>query len=328
MPTISVALCTFQGAAFVGEQVTSILAQTRPVTQLVVADDGSSDGTLDAVSQAVRAYREQHATAVVPAVTVLPAGDRLGIAGNFERALRACTGELIALSDQDDVWHPDRIAAAIAVLASSPGAGLVHSDARLVDAAGADLGVSLFEAIGLDAPGIRRINEGEAFELLLRRNHVTGATVLLTATLRDRALPVPPGWIHDEWLAIVAAGVSRTSVIDAPLIDYRQHGGNQIGASMLSTRDRFARLRQPREERNRRLLVRAESLAERLPALGIPAGRAAAVRRKLAHEQRRSALSRARLLRLGPVIAGALRGDYRRFGNGMQDVLRDLVQPA
>jgi glycosyltransferase involved in cell wall biosynthesis len=326
---VSVALCTFNGAEFVAEQVRSILTQSHRPSQLVIADDGSTDGTLDVVAGEIAAASRSHPGFALDVVMLQAEKSPLGVAGNFERALRACTEPLIALCDQDDVWHPDRLARLVAAFEGDPQPGLIHHDAQLVDAAGADLGVTLFGALGIGRGAFEQVAAGLEFELLMRRNISTGATTILGSDVRDLALPIPPGWIHDEWLAIVAAAVSRTAIVDEPLIDYRQHGANQIGVRKVTVADRLDRLREPREPRNSRLLLRARSLVERLARFDdVDPARVALARRKFAHEGRRSALPAARLLRVPGVAAGVVRGDYRRFGNGAQDVLRDLVQPA
>jgi glycosyltransferase involved in cell wall biosynthesis len=321
---VSVALCTFQGAGFVAEQVASILSQSHPATELVVADDGSTDGTVAIIEQLVAEYP------AAPSLVLLPPETRpLGVAGNFARALAACTGDLIALSDQDDVWHPDRLARLRDRLGDPGDIVAVHADARLVDATGVDLGETLFDAIGLSSRERAAVDEGRALEVLLRRNVATGATMIVTRGLRDAALPIPPGWIHDEWLAVVAAIDGRLVRLDETLTDYRQHGGNQIGAGSIGMSDRLDRLREPRGARNRRLLERARALAARYPSGGgAPLEATRLIAGKLRHEERRSALPAVRVARLPAIVAELARGGYRDYGGGLQDVLRDAVQPA
>ncbi len=111
----------------------------------------------------------------------------------------------------------------------------------------APMGLTLFEALGVSEHELTAIEGGHGFDVMLRRNLVTGATAVLRRTVAETALPVPDGWIHDEWLAIIAAALWRTDVIRRPLIGYRQHGRNEIGASKLTMRRRIAKLRQPRE---------------------------------------------------------------------------------
>lgn len=327
-PTVSVALCTYNGERYVAEQVRSILEQTRPAAELVIADDGSTDGTLGVVEATIAAYRAQHPDSV-PVVRVLDGPPPRSIAANFERAMRACTGDLIALSDQDDVWHPDRLERLVAAFDEIPDATLLHGDARLVDAEGADLGTTLFATLGVSAAERAKVASGRGYDALLRRNIATGATTILRASVRDQALPIPPDWIHDEWLAMVASVTGRTAIVESALTDYRQHGANQIGVRRATAPELLSRLREPREPRNARLLRRAETLVVRFRGLpGVSAADLDAAELKLEHERRRSALPRSRAARVGRVLASARRGDYARFGLGAKDVLRDLVQPA
>ncbi|MGV1034583.1 MAG: glycosyltransferase family 2 protein [Microbacteriaceae bacterium] len=340
---VSVALATYHGERFIAEQLASILAQTVPVSQIVIADDGSSDATLAVAQEVLAGFTGE--LLILPAV-----GASLGVTRNFERALRACTGECIALCDQDDVWHPDKIERMLAVL----GDGLLAcSDARLVGDDGEPLDGDplLFGGLGMTDRERSRLRAGNAWPVLLRRNLVTGATVLLRRALLGLAGEFPDAWVHDEWLAIVAAAHGGVRLLEMPMIDYRQHGANQIGVrSKLTWRIRAERLRAPRTERNARLLARAEALvdwARHPPAaaqgapgtVSEPAGSAhmavqrvdglvADAEQKLAHERVRSALPAARFARLAPVLRERSTGRYDRFGLGSQDVLRDLAQPV
>ena len=318
--TIAVALCTHNGAAHLREQVRSILAQSVAVDEIVLGDDASSDDTVAIVSELVK-------ESGVP-LTVLRSEKPVGVTGNFERAILACRSDLVVLSDQDDVWHPDRVERALAVFEERPELSLVSSDAELVDAAGVSLGAGLFEALEIGAPALRDIAEGRAFELYAKRNLVTGATTMIRRTLAEAAAPFPSAWIHDEWLAIVAAARDEAGVIDERLIDYRQHGGNQIGVRKLSFAGKLGRMLEPGAQRSARLLARAEQLADRLPAVpGVSVERVAATIEKLAHERARSALPVSRLRRVGPVLAELRTGRYDRFGRGRADAVRDLLQP-
>jgi hypothetical protein len=174
-----------------------------------------------------------------------------------------------------------------------------------------------------------RLASDAAFGELLKRNVLTGATMMVTRRLIELAAPFPASWVHDEWLAIVASVAGGIAVVPEPVIDYRQHGGNQIGVSRLGPGGKLARLREPRTARNAALLARAEDLAERLPAIadGDPAVEAE-VRSKLDHERMRQRLAAARVRRLAPVWREWRSGAYERYGRGAQDVLRDLVQPV
>ncbi|TYL52502.1 glycosyltransferase family 2 protein [Agromyces mariniharenae] len=324
---VSVALGTHNGARFLREQLESILAQSHPVDEIVLSDDASGDGTVELAEQVLAEHRPTDAA--TPALVVERNPVALGVTPNFEQALRAASGDLIALSDQDDVWHPDRVERAVAAFDARPGLDLVAAEARLVDESGAPLGSSLLETLGVDDATRTRLGTDAAFAELLKRNLLTGATMMVSRSLVERAAPFPASWVHDEWLAVVASVGGGIAVIAEPVIDYRQHGANQIGVSRLGAGGRLARLREPRTARNARLLARARDLADRLPAIaGGDATVDAEVRAKLDHEHVRQGIPASRLRRLPSVWREWRSGAYGRYGLGAQDVLRDLVQPV
>ena len=317
---VSVALATYNGEAFLAEQLRSILAQTVPVSQIVIADDGSRDSTLDVARATLRGFAGE--------VVVLGAERRpLGVTANFARAIAACTGDVIALCDQDDVWHADKLERMIAALGTD--GLLAFSDARLVGANGQPLEGEpmLFGGLGLTAWERTTLRDGDAWSVFLRRNLVTGATAVIRRELLDLAGEFPESWVHDEWLAIVAAADGGVRLVDEPTIDYRQHGANQIGMrSKLTWKIRMERLKAPRTQRNSRLFKRAQALAARAHEWSELA--ALDAEEKLAHETVRSELPVARFDRVPSVRREMKTGRYERFGLGKQDVLRDLVQPV
>lgn len=325
---MSVVLCTYNGARFVAAQVISVLEQSSPLHEIVLSDDGSADDTVSIAEKTFHDYAESHPemrTRMIVTRREMP----IGVARNFESALARATGSMIALCDQDDVWLPEKLGTMTSSLvAAAP--SLAHSDAYITDAAGHRTGGLLFDTLRLTKRERAQERSGRSLDVLLRRNTVTGAAAMVSAELVRLALPVPDAWIHDEWLAIVAAITGDVTLIEEPLLEYRQHGSNQIGVTELSNEVRFARLRAPRGERNGRLLARAEQLLERLPGLGH--GPESDVTRlvggKVAHERFRSSLPTRRVPRIIPIVREVVTGRYRQFGLGAQDVLRDLVQPA
>lgn len=325
-PAISVALCTHNGGRFIEEQVRSILQQSLPPVELVLSDDASTDATVAIVVALVEEHnRDRDAVRLV----VLENTPALGVAANFAQAIAACTSDLVALSDQDDRWAPERLEAIAREFEARPELTLLHADARRVDENGGELAHTLFASLGVSAWERRTIRAGDALTVFVRRNLVTGATTVFRRELAAVALPIPAGWIHDEWLGIVAAATGTVDLDERLLVDYRQHGGNQIGASQLTFREKLGRLGEGRADRNLTLLTRAESLVQRLEGMdGVPADALQLAREKLEHERYRQALPAGRIGRALPVLTAAARGGYRRFGLGSKDVLRDLVQPV
>ncbi len=179
---------THNGGVYLAEQLASILAQSRPVDEIVLSDDASTDGSVGLAERLVDEHRAEHGDA--PAFVLLRNDAALGVTGNFEQALAVASGDVVALADQDDVWRTDRIAVALAALRARPEAELVASDARLVGADGEDLGLRLLETLGIDDEMRERI-ERAPLEELLRRNLLTGATMLVTRGLIERARPFP-----------------------------------------------------------------------------------------------------------------------------------------
>lgn len=320
---ISVALCTHNGARFLAAQLESILNQTLPPSEIVLSDDASTDDTV-AIAEAMLVGH--------PGVRlrVIRNAQPLGVTKNFEHAVLRTEGDLIALSDQDDVWYPRRLERAVAEFARRPELLLVHGEARLVDADGEPLGSDLFAALEATPWELGSIAGGRAIDVFLRRNLAVGAATMFRRSLLETAVPFADGWVHDEWLAVIAAatGAGTVDFIPEPLIDYRQHGTNQIGLRKLSLRGKFRRLMQPRRERNRRLLVAFENLTERLEQLKVSPAIIEAAREKVEHERVRNGLPAARILRVLPVLREVRTGRYRTKGRGAPDVLRDLVQPV
>ena len=223
--TLSVALCTYNGSAFLRDQLASIAAQDRRPDELVVRDDASEDGTPDIV----RAFA---ARAPFP-VRFERNAARLGSTRNFDGAIAACTGDLIALSDQDDVWRPDKLSTIERRFAGNLGVGLVFSDADLVDAALNPIGARLWARVGFDSRRRQFWRTRGALTALVPGRIVTGATMAFRSTFRALVLPTPEGiapMIHDGWIALAVAAVAEVDFIEAPLVAYRQHGAQQIGA--------------------------------------------------------------------------------------------------
>lgn len=320
---VSVVLCTYNGERFLGPQLESLLAQLRQPDEIVVQDDASSDGTWERL-QAFAARARVRGVAVE--LQRNPAN--LGYVRNFERALQRARGDLVFLCDQDDVWHPEKIARMAARFLAEPELGLLHTDARLVDAAGEPLGRRLFEVLGVTVGELAAMHAGRAAQVLLRRNIVTGATMALRRGLLAQALPVAEGWVHDEWLAVVAALVGRVDTLEEATIDYRQHGGNQLGARERSLGERADA--GARRDYREAMAAKMRALARRVETGGLqpPAEARALLRERLRHDRVRTSLPRARWQRIVPVLGELRAGGYARFGTGLRGALLDLAGPA
>jgi glycosyltransferase involved in cell wall biosynthesis len=321
---LTIAICTYNGATYLPAQLDSLLVQTRPPEEIVISDDASSDGTmaiLDAFAADARARGID--------VRMSRQASNVGFVENFSSALRQTTGDVVFMCDQDDVWRADKLAVMSARFDADPQLLLLHSDARLVDAQGRSLQCSMFEALQMTASEKQAIHDGRAFDVVMRRSFVTGATAALRREAIALALPIAPDWIHDEWIAAVVSAAGKMDFVDVPLIDYRQHGGNQIGARKRTLTMKWQDLIRPRGAFLASEATRLRRLeAYLLQASGFDgAARAAQVVHKCGHFERRVAIGRLpKYRRLMPVLREARAGDYVRYGTGVRSMLRDLLR--
>src|SRR5262249_7559516 len=126
---------------------------------------------------------------------------------------------------------------------SNPKLGLVFSDGELVDQALHPLGQRMWANCPFSPRAQRQFDRGVGPRTLLKYNVVTGAACAFRASLRPQLLPIPEGWVHDAWIAFVAASVAEAKTIAEPLILYRQHERQQIGLSPLTTGFQIAKAR-------------------------------------------------------------------------------------
>jgi glycosyltransferase involved in cell wall biosynthesis len=318
---LSIALCTFNGEPYLAEQLESIARQTRLPDELVVCDDGSDDNTAALVAH----FAERAPFKVSFCVNA----DRLGAAQNFARGFSLCRGDVIVPCDQDDVWQPDKLALFEGAFRDDSALLLAFHDLTIIAPDGQLTGETQWQRLQFGRTLQDPFNRGSAFELLLRFNVVTGAAMAFRASLRKSALPIPPGFVHDEWLALIAAATGKVTCIDRPLVHYRQHPGQAIGpaAGRLIAQYHRARLHMRRDyfvqmaERTARLHERLSDQAEQLrePAY-LPL-----VVEKLAHAETRVRMRDRTLIRWPLAIGEAVRGRYGRFGYGLKSFLQDLV---
>ena len=213
-------MATYNGARFINAQLDSIHRQRLPPDELVVTDDGSTDGTVALVERfaararfPVRIYRNPR---------------RLNYRDNFMHNASLCRSDLIAFSDQDDVWHEDKLQRAV-VLFNDAEILLVHHDAHVVRD-----GVPKGERLGkpIQPPPLLEPMTNPAwafsqgFTQMLDRRLVQFSPLWRRSICRyDQSLPDS----HDRWFFFLASVLGRIGFIDRPLADYRQHGQNVFG---------------------------------------------------------------------------------------------------
>lgn len=314
---ISVAMCTYRGERYLREQLDSLSRQTRLPDELVICDDDSRDQTLSIISSFA-------ASAAFP-VTCKCNKSNVGSTRNFQNAIALCNGEIIALADQDDVWHADKLMMVEGHFLSSPDTGAVFSNARIVNESLSPLGYTLWDSVGFTTRQKKQISQERAFEALLNHNVVTGATMAFRSPLRDRIFPIPEEWVHDAWIAIVLSLFSGLRFIDSCLMDYRQHDSQQIGGlkSTIAGKTRLASSIDGYEVQIRQCRL----LAEHVERLRVPRNsyRLEKIADKRAHLEARTAMYANRgLASAGGAVRELLKGRYHQYSSGFASLAKDL----
>jgi len=218
---LSVALCTYDGEAHLEEQLESIASQSLLPDEMVVCDDGSKDQTMGIL------YRFGERCPFK--VRIFQNEANLGTTKNFEKAIRLCEGRIIALSDQDDAWNHDKLRKLMGLFDADSSVGVVFSDAEIVDEGLNPLGYTMWGTLNFDLKEQKTIAEGKPLNVLLRHNVVMGAAMAFKSEFLKQIVPMPESWIHDEWIALVIAAFADMNFFREPLVQYRQHRGQQIG---------------------------------------------------------------------------------------------------
>lgn len=315
---ISVALCTYNGEPHLAEQLASLTSQTLPPTELIICDDGSRDETVEIANQ--------FAASAPFAVKVLRNETNLGVASNFTCATRNCSGEFVAFCDQDDVWLPHKLERLMQALRARPDATVVFSDAQRVTHELHPMPGSLWETLPMPTSVSRG---GPLFPHLLKRSLVTGATMLVNREAAMRLLPPGEFWLHDEWLALFAAAAGQIVAVAEPLIQYRQHPGQQVGSRRLSLWDQFQIARQQAPTMARVYCTRWNAVVKALEAsshLNWPESSITLLQDCHAHWQRRAAaIKHGRIATARTAIGEFFSGRYERYALGWKSVLADLI---
>ena len=319
LPRISVALCTYNGASFLRDQLASIAAQTRLPDELVVCDDRSEDGTIDIID-------DLRLKVQIPVRLSINA-ERLGSTRNFERAIGLCAGDIIALADQDDIWLPEKLARVEAAFLDVPKAGAVFSDAEIVDAHGQPLGERLWHVVGFDRPQQHALRAGRTLQVLLKHNVVTGATLAFRASHRALVLPIPDNWVHDGWIALLIAATTELEMLPEPLVKYRRHAGQQLGAMKRGLLKRWQWAQATSAENYLSVAAQYEAARARLallPAAHIRAEALHMLDEKTRHFHRRASLPHAKIARLSPILSELVARQYHRYSNGWTSAIKDF----
>ena len=232
--TVQVLLSTWNGAAWLSELLESLERQTFSDWQLLIRDDGSCDRTLRILLDWQALHPEKLASLQV-------GGEHLGSTLSFSQLVQASSAPYLMFCDQDDVWLPEKIELQLTALQNltiergehTP--LLVHCDLAVVDAQQHLCAVSFWN--------YRQFNVAQRRQAYLLNNVVTGCATMFNRAAADLAFPAPSAAMqHDRWLALVCAWFGGITTIAHPLLLYRQHGMNQLGAEVAGVKDLESRI--------------------------------------------------------------------------------------
>lgn len=219
----SIALCTYNGAKYIEDQIYSIINQTCSVDEIVVCDDGSSDETFKIVGQMAQ-------NAPVP-IHIFSNEKNVGYFKNFIKAMSLCKGDIIFLSDQDDVWREDKVEKIVNWFDFHKEKDVIFTNARLIDKISELSGYeTLWDRVGFGTRMQRYFDKGYGQEILTIANRVTGATMALRKSfIEGRDLTAYNICEHDYLISYLAACENRLGYMVDPLISYRIHNEQSIG---------------------------------------------------------------------------------------------------
>ena len=219
---ISVAICTYNGELYVEEQLMSICNQSRRPDEIIIFDDASTDNTVKIIKRILSSKNIEY--------TIVENEKNMGVTKNFENAIKKCTGDIIFTSDQDDVWYIDKVKIIERIFKENKKCNLVFTNASLVDSELKEFKIDLWKSVGFKPS----IENKYIIDILLNRCVVTGATMAIRNCKLEKLFPIPNGWLHDGWLAIIYAMNNRVLYLDKKLILYRQHSNNVVGAKNIN----------------------------------------------------------------------------------------------
>lgn len=330
--TVSIALCTYNGAKYLSSQLESYLSQTYLPDEAVICDDCSQDGTISILNS--------FATRAPFPVRILINDQNIGFTKNFEKAISLCSGDIIFLSDQDDVWSPNKIERMLKEFECDDEVGMVFSDAELVDESLQPQGRNLFDG-RISLKEKEMLKNSDLFPILLDRNIVTGATLAFRAKYNNAIIPIPidiPEMFHDGWIAVIVSILSRTVALEETLIKYRQHDEQQIGMDsrryiLMIYKLKWKNALGNTERKHKAKREYVEAIKNNVTSrIAVPKHCVDAMNMQILYQQEyanhylfRKRLSEKRIMRLWPVTEELLRGRYHRFSNGVRSAARDLI---
>lgn len=208
-PLVSIALCTYNGEKYLSEQLDSIVNQTYENIEIIAVDDCSSDNTLAILQEYALKF---------PYIKVFRNSENKGYSKNFEYAISLCKGEYISISDQDDIWLPNKLELLLNKIRINDDL-LVQSISSKIDENGNSLNQTSFDKRS-------RHYDKDDPRILTLFNIFLGHSMLFKRELAEIAFPIPPHSTYDAWLGFVATNKKSVCVLEEVTTLFRKHNNN------------------------------------------------------------------------------------------------------
>lgn len=221
-PLVSIALCTYNGAKYLAPQLDTLINQTYKNIEIIVVDDCSTDDTFAILTDYGNRY---------PQFKIFRNDLNIGFILNFEKAVTFCTGKLIALCDQDDLWHTQKIELQVKAIKHNI---FIYHDSEFINKDGSKMNKKVSD--------IMNFYRGGNPDVFLLFNCVSGHSILMKRELLEKALPLKEGFFHDWWLAFVATNIGEIDYLPQCLVKYRQHDASETNILQLSRSNEIYKL--------------------------------------------------------------------------------------
>lgn len=318
---ISVAMCTYNGATYLWQQLDSINRQTCVPDELIICDDCSNDKTVEIIESFIREASFS--------VKLFVNTENLGSTKNFEKAIKLCSGSIILLADQDDIWELNKVNTIKSIFCTQPQVGVVFSDAEIIDDASDRMNYTLWDYLHFNKneQNLFLLDAEAIISLLTRKNVVTGATMSFRSSFRESFLPIPELWIHDAWITILLANYTKIQLIDQKLVMYRQHCQQQIGAKKSSVYSEISSIRSDKHDNYQRKTNVFRILLSAMDGNDIFSnGVKSIIQSKIEHLEKRSTIkNKDSLLQLSSILIELLNGGYHKYSSGWKSFIKDLI---
>lgn len=314
--TISIVLCTYNGEKYIEEQLDSIINQTRKADEIIIIDDNSTDKTFDILNK----YKKKSAS-----INIFKNNNNVGYIANFSKGISKVRKDIIVLCDQDDIWDVKKLEVIERYFIYNSNTIAVFSDGYIIDENSKCTGTTLWDTVGYSC-NYEAENE-RILKTMLKQDIVTGATLAFRSLMIEYIIPIDLRYVHDTWIAMIAATQGKLGVIPSKLINYRLHNNQSVGLKKQTFFSKIFKLYKNDKKLYLENVYKCNSILDRLYKYNlISISEIGLLIEKRDYFEKRASYSNSFFKRLIQVSHRLIKGDYFRYSpNGFSSALKDLI---